>query len=153
LKWDEVGADVVVESTGLFLDEATAARTSRLARRRSSSSAFEGLDPMFVYGVNHEPTPPGIISNASSPRTASPVAKVINDAFGIKRGLMTRTRRHCHAEDGGRPEQQDWRGGAAPGNIIPSSTGAAKASAWSFRAEQKLTDGLPRPTSTCRWSI
>ena len=132
LKWDEVGADVVIESTGLFLDEATAsAHLKAGAKKVILSAPSKDATPMFVYGVNHE-TYAGqtIISNAScTTNCLAPLAKVINDAFGIKRGLMTTVHAATATQktvDG--PSNKDWRGGRGIlENIIPSSTGAAKA--------------------------
>jgi len=132
LKWDEVGADVVVESTGLFLDDATAsAHLKAGAKKVILSAPSKDETPMFVYGVNHE-TYAGqkIISNAScTTNCLAPLAKVINDAFGIKRGLMTTVHAATATQktvDG--PSTKDWRGGRGIlENIIPSSTGAAKA--------------------------
>ena len=132
LKWDEVGADIVVESTGFFLDEATAsAHIKAGAKKVILSAPSKDETPMFVYGVNHE-TYAGqtIISNAScTTNCLAPLAKVINDAFGIKRGLMTTVHAATATQktvDG--PSSKDWRGGRGIlENIIPSSTGAAKA--------------------------
>ena len=132
LKWDEVGADVVVESTGFFLDDATAsAHLTAGAKKVILSAPSKDETPMFVYGVNHE-TYAGqkIISNAScTTNCLAPLAKVINDAFGIKRGLMTTVHAATATQktvDG--PSSKDWRGGRGIlENIIPSSTGAAKA--------------------------
>jgi glyceraldehyde 3-phosphate dehydrogenase len=132
LKWDEVGAEVVVESTGLFLDEATAtAHLKAGARKVVLSAPSKDSTPMFVYGVNHETyAGQAIISNAScTTNCLAPLAKVINDAFGIKRGLMTTVHAATATQktvDG--PSNKDWRGGRGIlENIIPSSTGAAKA--------------------------
>jgi len=132
LKWDEVGADVVVESTGIFLDEASAsAHLKAGAKKVVLSAPSKDATPMFVYGVNHE-TYAGqtIISNAScTTNCLAPLAKVINDTFGIKRGLMTTVHAATATQktvDG--PSNKDWRGGRGIlENIIPSSTGAAKA--------------------------
>jgi glyceraldehyde 3-phosphate dehydrogenase len=132
LKWDEVGADVVVESTGLFLEKATAeAHLKAGAKKVLLSAPSKDETPMFVYGVN-EKTYAGetIISNAScTTNCLAPLAKVINDAFGIKRGLMTTVHAATATQktvDG--PSNKDWRGGRGIlENIIPSSTGAAKA--------------------------
>ena len=132
LKWNEVDADVVVESTGFFLDEATAsAHLTAGAKKVILSAPSKDETPMFVYGVNHE-TYAGqkIISNAScTTNCLAPLAKVINDAFGIKRGLMTTVHAATATQktvDG--PSSKDWRGGRGIlENIIPSSTGAAKA--------------------------
>ncbi len=132
LKWDEAGADVVVESTGLFLTEDTAkAHLAAGAKKVILSAPSKDDTPMFVYGVNHESyAGQAIISNAScTTNCLAPLAKVINDAFGIKRGLMTTVHAATAAQktvDG--PSTKDWRGGRGIlENIIPSSTGAAKA--------------------------
>ena len=132
LKWDEVGADVVVESTGLFLTKETAEAHLKAGAKKVILSAPSKDDtPMFVYGVN-DSTYAGqaIISNAScTTNCLAPVAKVLNDTFGIKRGLMTTVHAATATQktvDG--PSNKDWRGGRGIlENIIPSSTGAAKA--------------------------
>ena len=132
LKWDEVGADIVVESTGLFLDEPTAkAHIAAGAKKVIMSAPSKDDTPMFVYGVNHQSyAGQAIISNAScTTNCLAPLAKVINDSFGIKRGLMTTVHAATATQktvDG--PSSKDWRGGRGIlENIIPSSTGAAKA--------------------------
>ncbi len=132
LKWGEVGADVVVESTGLFLTKETCQKHIAAGAKKVVQSAPSKDDtPMFVYGVNHT-TYAGqdIISNAScTTNCLAPIAKVINDNFGIKRGLMTTVHAATATQktvDG--PSNKDWRGGRGIlENIIPSSTGAAKA--------------------------
>ncbi|BDU59481.1 glyceraldehyde-3-phosphate dehydrogenase [Limnohabitans sp. MORI2] len=132
LKWHEIGADVVVESTGLFLDHASAEKHLAAGAKKVLMSAPSKDDtPMFVYGVNHA-TYAGqpIISNAScTTNCLAPVAKVLNDKWGIKRGLMTTVHATTATQktvDG--PSNKDWRGGRGIlENIIPSSTGAAKA--------------------------
>ena len=132
LKWNEVGADVVVESTGLFLTKETAAKHIAAGAKKVIMSAPSKDDtPMFVYGVNDQ-TYAGqdIISNAScTTNCLAPVAKVLNDNWGIKRGLMTTVHATTATQktvDG--PSNKDWRGGRGIlENIIPSSTGAAKA--------------------------
>ncbi|MBM3361394.1 MAG: type I glyceraldehyde-3-phosphate dehydrogenase [Betaproteobacteria bacterium] len=132
LKWNEVGADIVLESTGLFLDKATASKHLAAGARKVVMSAPSKDDtPMFVFGVNHK-TYAGqdIISNAScTTNCLAPVAKVLNDKWGIKRGLMTTVHAATATQktvDG--PSNKDWRGGRGIlENIIPSSTGAAKA--------------------------
>ncbi|MBS1174577.1 MAG: glyceraldehyde-3-phosphate dehydrogenase [Burkholderiaceae bacterium] len=132
LKWSEVGADVVVESTGLFLTKETAQKHIDAGAKKVIMSAPSKDDtPMFVYGVN-DATYAGqtIISNAScTTNCLAPVAKVLNDNFGIKRGLMTTVHAATATQktvDG--PSNKDWRGGRGIlENIIPSSTGAAKA--------------------------
>jgi glyceraldehyde 3-phosphate dehydrogenase len=132
LKWNEVGANIVLESTGLFLDKATAQKHLDAGAKKVLLSAPSKDDtPMFVYGVNHK-TYAGqtIISNAScTTNCLAPVAKVLNDKWGIKRGLMTTVHAATATQktvDG--PSNKDWRGGRGIlENIIPSSTGAAKA--------------------------
>ena len=132
LKWNEVGADVVVESTGLFLDHATAEKHLKAGAKKVIMSAPSKDDtPMFVYGVNHGSyAGQSIISNAScTTNCLAPVAKVLHDTWGIKRGLMTTVHATTATQktvDG--PSNKDWRGGRGIlENIIPSSTGAAKA--------------------------
>ncbi|MBS1190381.1 MAG: glyceraldehyde-3-phosphate dehydrogenase [Rhodocyclaceae bacterium] len=132
LKWNEVGADVVVESTGLFLTKETAEAHLKAGAKKVIMSAPSKDDtPMFVYGVNHQSyAGQAIISNAScTTNCLAPVAKVLNDTFGIKRGLMTTVHAATATQktvDG--PSNKDWRGGRGIlENIIPSSTGAAKA--------------------------
>ena len=132
LKWNEVGADVVVESTGLFLDHASAEKHLKAGAKKVIMSAPSKDDtPMFVYGVNHASyAGQAIISNAScTTNCLAPVAKVLNDTWGIKRGLMTTVHATTATQktvDG--PSNKDWRGGRGIlENIIPSSTGAAKA--------------------------
>jgi len=132
LKWNEVGAEIVVESTGLFLDKETASAHLKAGAKKVILSAPSKDDtPMFVYGVNHDKyAGQEIISNAScTTNCLAPVAKVLNDSFGIKRGLMTTVHAATATQktvDG--PSKKDWRGGRGIlENIIPSSTGAAKA--------------------------
>ncbi len=132
LKWNEVDADIVVESTGLFLDKETASAHLKAGAKKVLLSAPSKDDtPMFVYGVNHASyAGQDIISNAScTTNCLAPVAKVLHDAFGIKRGLMTTVHAATATQktvDG--PSKKDWRGGRGIlENIIPSSTGAAKA--------------------------
>ncbi len=132
LKWDEVGAEYIVESTGLFLTKEKAeAHIAAGARRVVMSAPSKDDTPMFVYGVNHDKyAGEPIVSNAScTTNCLAPLAKVINDNFGIIEGLMTTVHAITATQktvDG--PSAKDWRGGrAASSNIIPSSTGAAKA--------------------------
>ena len=132
LKWNEIGADVVVEATGLFLDQATAEKHLAAGAKKVLLSAPSKDDtPMFVYGVNHASyAGQTIVSNAScTTNCLAPVAKVLNDKWGIKRGLMTTVHATTATQktvDG--PSNKDWRGGRGIlENIIPSSTGAAKA--------------------------
>ncbi|MFT5813997.1 MAG: glyceraldehyde 3-phosphate dehydrogenase [Psychroserpens sp.] len=132
LKWDEVEVDVVVESTGLFLtDESARKHISAGAKKVVLSAPSKDHTPMFVMGVNHtEYTGQEIVSNAScTTNCLAPIAKILNDNWGIKDGLMTTV----HATTATQktvdsPSAKDWRGGRGAGqNIIPSSTGAAKA--------------------------
>ena len=132
LKWNEVGADVVVESTGFFLTDETARKhITAGAKKVIMSAPSKDATPMFVYGVNDkEYKGQDIISNAScTTNCLAPVAKVLNDKFGIVKGLMTTVHATTATQktvDG--PSAKDWRGGRGIlENIIPSSTGAAKA--------------------------
>ncbi len=132
LKWDEVGADVVIESTGLFLTKETAEKHLKAGAKKVIMSAPSKDDtPMFVFGVNDNTyRGEAIISNAScTTNCLAPVAKVLHDKWGIKRGLMTTIHATTATQktvDG--PSNKDWRGGRGIlENIIPSSTGAAKA--------------------------
>jgi glyceraldehyde 3-phosphate dehydrogenase len=132
LKWNEVGADLVVESTGLFLTKETAEKHLKAGAKKVIMSAPSKDDtPMFVYGVNDKTyAGQAIISCAScTTNCLAPVAKVLNDTWGIKRGLMTTVHAATATQktvDG--PSNKDWRGGRGIlENIIPSSTGAAKA--------------------------
>ena len=132
LNWSEVDADVVVESTGLFLTKETASKHIEAGAKKVVMSAPSKDDtPMFVMGVNHDNyAGESIVSNAScTTNCLAPVAKVLNDKFGIVDGLMTTVHATTATQktvDG--PSQKDWRGGRGAGqNIIPSSTGAAKA--------------------------
>jgi glyceraldehyde 3-phosphate dehydrogenase len=147
LKWNEVGADIVVESTGLFLDKAGAEAHLKAGARKVIMSAPSKDDtPMFVYGVNHTAYQgEAIISNAScTTNCLAPVAKVLNDSFGIKRGLMTTVHAATATQktvDG--PSKKDWRGGRGIlENIIPSSTGAAKAVGKVIPALNKKLTGM-----------
>ena len=132
LKWNEVGAEVIVESTGFFLTDETARKHIQAGAKKVIMSApSKDSTPMFVYGVNHK-TYAGqdIISNAScTTNCLAPLTKVLNDKFGVKRGLMTTVHAATATQktvDG--PSKKDWRGGRGIlENIIPSSTGAAKA--------------------------
>ena len=132
LKWNEVGADIVIESTGLFLTKETCQKHIDAGAKKVIQSAPSKDDtPMFVFGVNHKSYKgEAIISNAScTTNCLAPVAKVLNDKWGIKRGLMTTVHAATATQktvDG--PSNKDWRGGRGIlENIIPSSTGAAKA--------------------------
>ncbi len=132
LKWNEVGAEYIVESTGLFLTKETAAKHIQAGAKKVVLSAPSKDDtPMFVMGVNHlEYAGEPIVSNAScTTNCLAPLTKVIHENFGLLEGLMTTVHATTATQktvDG--PSMKDWRGGrAAGGNIIPSSTGAAKA--------------------------
>lgn len=132
LKWDAVGAEYVVESTGLFLTDETARKHIEAGAKKVVLSAPSKDDtPMFVMGVNNESyAGQDIVSNAScTTNCLAPIAKVLNDKFGIVEGLMTTVHATTATQktvDG--PSVKDWRGGRGAGqNIIPSSTGAAKA--------------------------
>ena len=132
LKWDEVGAEYVVESTGLFLTKEKAqAHIAAGAKKVIMSAPSKDDTPMFVYGVNQDKyNGEAIISNAScTTNCLAPITKVLHDKFGIINGLMTTVHSTTATQktvDG--PSVKDWRGGrAAAGNIIPSTTGAAKA--------------------------
>ena len=132
LKWNEVDADIVVEATGLFLTKETAEKHLTAGAKKVIMSAPSKDDtPMFVFGVNDASyAGQAIISNAScTTNCLAPVAKVLNDNWGIKRGLMTTVHAATATQktvDG--PSNKDWRGGRGIlENIIPSSTGAAKA--------------------------
>ncbi|MDZ7751793.1 MAG: type I glyceraldehyde-3-phosphate dehydrogenase [Gammaproteobacteria bacterium] len=132
LAWGDVGAELVIESTGFFLTEETCQKhIDAGAKKVVQSAPSKDTTPMFVYGVNQEAyAGQAIISAASCTTNAlAPVAKVLNDKWGIKRGLMTTVHAATATQktvDG--PSQKDWRGGRGIlENIIPSSTGAAKA--------------------------
>ena len=132
LKWGEVGAEVVLESTGLFLDKDSAGKHLQAGAKKVILSAPSKDDtPMFVFGVNDKSYKgQAIISNAScTTNCLAPLAKVLHDKWGIKRGLMTTVHAATATQktvDG--PSNKDWRGGRGIlENIIPSSTGAAKA--------------------------
>ena len=132
LKWNEVGADVVVESTGFFLDDASARKhITAGAKKVIMSAPSKDSTPMFVYGVNDSSyAGQDIISNAScTTNCLAPISKVLDENFGIVRGLMTTVHAATATQktvDG--PSKKDWRGGRGIlENIIPSSTGAAKA--------------------------
>ncbi|RMH52984.1 MAG: type I glyceraldehyde-3-phosphate dehydrogenase [Zetaproteobacteria bacterium] len=132
LKWDEVGADLVLECTGFFLtEEGCRKHIAAGARKVVQSAPSKDHTPMFVYGVNHEEYAGQPIVSAASCTTncLAPLAKVVHDSFGIRRGLMTTVHAATATQktvDG--PSKKDWRGGRGIlENIIPSSTGAAKA--------------------------
>ncbi len=147
LKWGEVGADIVLEATGLFLDKPAGEKHLAAGAKKVIFSAPSKDDtPMFVFGVNDK-TYKGeaIISNAScTTNCLAPVAKVLNDKWGIKRGLMTTVHAATATQktvDG--PSNKDWRGGRGIlENIIPSSTGAAKAVGVVIPALNKKLTGM-----------
>ena len=147
LKWNEVGADIVIEATGLFLDKASAEKHLAAGAKKVLMSAPSKDDtPMFVFGVNHATyAGQAIVSNAScTTNCLAPVAKVLNDKWGIKRGLMTTV----HAATATQktvdsPSNKDWRGGRGIlENIITSSTGAAKAVGVVIPALNKKLTGM-----------
>ena len=147
LKWNEVGADIVIEATGLFLDKASAEKHLAAGAKKVLMSAPSKDDtPMFVFGVNHAKyAGQTIVSNAScTTNCLAPVAKVLNDKWGIKRGLMTTVHAATATQktvDG--PSNKDWRGGRGIlENIIPSSTGAAKAVGVVIPALNKKLTGM-----------
>jgi len=147
LKWNEVGADLVIESTGLFLTkEACEKHIAAGAKKVVQSAPSKDDTPMFVYGVNHETYAGQAIVSAASCTTncLAPVAKVLNDNWGVKRGLMTTVHAATATQktvDG--PSSKDWRGGRGIlENIIPSSTGAAKAVGVVLPALNKKLTGM-----------
>jgi glyceraldehyde 3-phosphate dehydrogenase len=132
LKWGDIGADLVIECTGFFLTQETCQKhLDAGAKKVVQSAPSKDATPMFVYGVNHKAYAGQAIISAASCTTncLAPVAKVLHDKWGIKRGLMTTVHAATATQktvDG--PSQKDWRGGRGIlENIIPSSTGAAKA--------------------------
>jgi glyceraldehyde 3-phosphate dehydrogenase len=132
LKWSEIGADIVIDCTGFFLTtESCQAHIKAGAKKVVQSAPSKDATPMFVYGVNHTKYAGEAIVSAASCTTncLAPMAKVLNDNWGIKRGLMTTVHAATATQktvDG--PSMKDWRGGRGIlENIIPSSTGAAKA--------------------------
>ncbi len=132
LKWGDVKADIVIDSTGFFLTEESCQKhIAAGAKKVVQSAPSKDGTPMFVYGVNHKEYAGQAIVSAASCTTncLAPVAKILNDKWGIKRGLMTTVHAATATQktvDG--PSQKDWRGGRGIlENIIPSSTGAAKA--------------------------
>ncbi len=132
LKWGDIGADLVIECTGFFLTQETCQKhIDAGAKKVVQSAPSKDATPMFVYGVNHKSYAGQAIISAASCTTncLAPVAKVLHDKWGIKRGLMTTVHAATATQktvDG--PSQKDWRGGRGIlENIIPSSTGAAKA--------------------------
>ena len=147
LKWGEVGADIVIESTGLFLTKETAQKHIDAGARKVIMSAPSKDDtPMFVYGVNDKTyAGQAIISNAScTTNCLAPVAKVLHDKWGIKRGLMTTVQAATATQKTvDSPSNKDWRGGRGIlENIIPSSTGAAKAVGVVIPALNKKLTGM-----------
>lgn len=132
LKWNEIGADMIIECTGFFLTEESCQKhIDAGAKKVVQSAPSKDGTPMFVYGVNHDEYAGQAIVSAASCTTncLAPVAKVLNDNWGLKRGLMTTVHAATATQktvDG--PSLKDWRGGRGIlENIIPSSTGAAKA--------------------------
>ncbi len=132
LKWSDIGADLIIESTGFFLTEESCQKhIDAGAKKVVQSAPSKDSTPMFVYGVNHETYAGQSIVSAASCTTncLAPIAKVLNDNWGLKRGLMTTVHAATATQktvDG--PSMKDWRGGRGIlENIIPSSTGAAKA--------------------------
>ncbi|HEC27944.1 MAG TPA: type I glyceraldehyde-3-phosphate dehydrogenase [Gammaproteobacteria bacterium] len=132
LKWSDIGADLIIESTGFFLTEESCQKhIDAGAKKVVQSAPSKDGTPMFVYGVNHETYVGQSIVSAASCTTncLAPIAKVLNDNWGLKRGLMTTVHAATATQktvDG--PSMKDWRGGRGIlENIIPSSTGAAKA--------------------------
>ncbi len=132
LKWGDIGADVVLDCTGFFLtEESCQAHIEAGAKKVVQSAPSKDGTPMFVYGVNHEEYAGQNIVSAASCTTncLAPIAKIVQDNWGLKRGLMTTVHAATASQkavDG--PSNKDWRGGRAVfENIIPSSTGAAKA--------------------------
>ena len=147
LKWNEIGADIVIESTGIFLDKAGGEKHLAAGAKKVIFSAPSKDDtPMFVFGVNDKTyAGQAIVSNAScTTNCLAPLAKVIHDKFGIKRGLMTTVHAATATQktvDG--PSNKDWRGGRGIlENIIPSSTGAAKAVGVVIPALNKKLTGM-----------
>jgi glyceraldehyde 3-phosphate dehydrogenase len=147
LAWGDIGADIVVESTGLFLTLETCQKHLDAGAKKVIQSAPSKDDtPMFVYGVNHASYAGQAIVSAASCTTncLAPLAKVLNDNFGIKRGLMTTVHAATATQktvDG--PSHKDWRGGRGIlENIIPSSTGAAKAVGRVIPALNKKLTGM-----------
>jgi glyceraldehyde 3-phosphate dehydrogenase len=158
LKWKEVGADIVVESTGLFLTKETCEPHLKAGARKVIQSApSKDETPMFVYGVNHDTyAGQAIISNAScTTNCLAPVAKVLHDRWGVKRGLMTTVHAATATQktvDG--PSKKDWRGGRGIlENIIPSSTGAAKAVGKVIPALNKKLTGMSLRVPTSDVSV
>ncbi|MBL1275744.1 MAG: type I glyceraldehyde-3-phosphate dehydrogenase [Ectothiorhodospiraceae bacterium] len=132
LKWSDIGADLIIECTGFFLTEETCQKHIEAGAKKVVMSApSKDSTPMYVYGVNHKSYDGQAIVSAASCTTncLAPIAKVLNDKWGIKRGLMTTVHAATATQktvDG--PSMKDWRGGRGIlENIIPSSTGAAKA--------------------------
>ncbi|MEQ1557001.1 MAG: type I glyceraldehyde-3-phosphate dehydrogenase [Gallionella sp.] len=147
LKWNEAGVDIVIECTGFFLTKETCqAHINAGAKKVVQSAPCKDDTPMFVYGVNHDTYQGENIVSAASCTTngLAPVAKVLNDVFGIKRGLMTTVHAATATQktvDG--PSNKDWRGGRGIlENIIPSSTGAAKAVGVVIPALNKKLTGM-----------
>ncbi len=158
LRWDEIGATVIVDATGLFLDEASASAHLKAGAKKVVMTAPSKDDtPMFVMGVNHTSyAGQAIVSNAScTTNCLAPLAKVVHDHYGIKRGLMTTVHATTATQktvDG--PSKKDWRGGRGIlENIIPSSTGAAKAVGKVIPALNKRLTGMAFRVPTSNVSV
>ena len=158
LKWNEVGADIVLECTGFFLiDESARKHITAGAKKVIMSAPSKDATPMFVYGVNDKSyAGQDIISNAScTTNCLAPLAKVLHESFGIKRGLMTTIHATTATQktvDG--PSKKDWRGGRGIlENIIPSSTGAAKAVGIVLPALNKKLTGMSMRVPTSDVSV
>jgi len=157
LKWDEAGVDVVAEATGLFLTDETARKHIVAGAKKVVLTGPSGDVPMFVNGVNfNEYDGQDIVSNAScTTNCLAPIAKVINDKWGIESGLMTTVHATTATQktvDG--PSAKDWRGGRGAGqNIIPSGTGAAKAVGKVIPALNGLLTGMAFRVPTANVSV
>ncbi|MTJ84301.1 MAG: type I glyceraldehyde-3-phosphate dehydrogenase [Telmatospirillum sp.] len=158
LKWNEVDADVVIESTGLFLTgESCQKHIAAGAKKVVQSAPSKDDTPMFVYGVNHADYAGQQIVSAASCTTncLAPVAKVLHDTWGIKRGLMSTVHAATATQktvDG--PSSKDWRGGRGIlENIIPSSTGAAKAGGKVIPSLNKTLTGMAFRVPTADVSV
>ena len=157
LKWDEAGVDVVAEATGLFLTDETARKHIVAGAKKVVLTGPSGDVPMFVNGVNFsEYAGQDIVSNAScTTNCLAPIAKVLNDKWGIESGLMTTVHATTATQktvDG--PSMKDWRGGrGASQNIIPSSTGAAKAVGKVIPALNGLLTGMAFRVPTANVSV
>lgn len=158
LKWNEIGAEIIIESTGLFLTEESAKKHIQAGAKKVIMTApSKDETPMFVFGVNEEKYNGEIvISNAScTTNCLAPLAKVLHEKFGIKKGLMTTVHATTATQktvDG--PSNKDWRGGRGIlGNIIPSSTGAAKAVGKVIPSLNKKLTGMSFRVPTANVSV